>query len=309
VHVWAIPTVGTPIFVGVINSFFPRGDIGSLLGASFTNSGFSLTVAGLPAGTYTLALYPHSSVSNDFSAPHTISVTIASAQPLMSLDSPTNGAVLPTTFAIAGWAIDKFAYNGTGVDAVHVWAFPSTGGQIFVGSADLGGSRPDVAGLFGGQYYGAGFSLLGSLPPGSYTLVVFMHDALTGTFSLSRSVSVTVGGAAMSIDSPTAGFVALGSVVGGWAIDRMASGGTGVDAVHVWALPVSGGSPVFVGAAAVGFFRPDIGAAFGSQFATAGYGLLLTGLASGQQYDLAVFAHSSVTGTFNQARVVRVTVQ
>ena len=48
----------------------------------------------------------------------------------------------------------------------------------------------------------------------------------------------------------------------------------GVDAVHVWAFPVVNGvvgAGQFVAAATLGGSRPDVAAAFGAQFANAGF--------------------------------------
>jgi hypothetical protein len=97
-------------------------------------------------------------------------------------------------------------------------------------------------------------------------------------------------------------------LIAGWAIDTDADSGTGVDTVHVWAYPGDGGDPLFLGAAAYGGRRPDVGAIYGTRFRDSGYGLLTTALAPGT-YDLAVFAWSTVTGDFVPARVVRVTVR
>jgi hypothetical protein len=80
-----------------------------------------------------------------------------------------------------------------------------------------------------------------------------------------------------------------------------------VDAVHVWATPV-GGSPVFLGIASYGLARVDVGSAFSAQFTNSGFVLSVHGLSPGP-YDLLVFAHSAVSGTFNQTRSVRVLVQ
>jgi hypothetical protein len=91
-------------------------------------------------------------------------------------------------------------------------------------------------------------------------------------------------------------------------IDRDSTSGPGVDAVHVWAYPINGGSPVFLGTATLGGARGDVGAAYGSQFTNSGYNVTVSGLPPGQ-YQLAVYAHSTVTGTFNQSRVVTVVVQ
>jgi hypothetical protein len=97
-------------------------------------------------------------------------------------------------------------------------------------------------------------------------------------------------------------------LVAGWAIDADAETGTGVDAVHVWAYPLDGGSPLFAGAAAYGGRRPDVAGIHGARFRDSGYGLIVDALPPGS-YDLAVFAWSTVTRDFVPARVVRVTVR
>jgi hypothetical protein len=94
--------------------------------------------------------------------------------------------------------------------------------------------------------------------------------------------------------------------IGGWAVDLDAAAGTGIDALHVWAYPLTGGAPVFLGAATYGGGRPDVAAIHGEGFRDSGYGLVVQGLTPGN-YDLAVFAWSYVSGGFVPARVVRVT--
>jgi hypothetical protein len=96
--------------------------------------------------------------------------------------------------------------------------------------------------------------------------------------------------------------------VAGWAIDADADAGTGVDTLHVWAYPVDGCEPIFVGATAFGGERPDVGAIFGERFTPSGYSLTVDGLTP-RSYDLAVFAWSTVQGKFVPARVVRVIVR
>jgi hypothetical protein len=52
-----------------------------------------------------------------------------------------------------------------------------------------------------------------------------------------------------------------------------------------------------------------VGAVFGSsQFTKSGYNLKVTGVAAGT-YDLAVFAHSTVSGQFDNILLVRVVVR
>jgi hypothetical protein len=102
--------------------------------------------------------------------------------------------------------------------------------------------------------------------------------------------------------------VAQPFMLAGWAADLHAALGTGMGTLHVWAYPLAGGPPVFVGAADTGGRRPDVATVYGEQFGDAGYGLVVSGLAPGT-YDLAVFGYSTVTGDFVPAKVVRVTVR
>jgi hypothetical protein len=97
-------------------------------------------------------------------------------------------------------------------------------------------------------------------------------------------------------------------VLAGWAADFGSKDDTGIDAIHVWAYPLKGGAPIFVGTAATGGARPDVAAVHGAQFENTGYGIYVQNLEPGN-YDLAVFGHSSVTGEFAPAAVVRVTVR
>ncbi len=83
--------------------------------------------------------------------------------------------------------------------------------------------------------------------------------------------------------------------------------GTGINTIHVWAFPTTGGPPVFVGVPAIGGSRPDVGAYFGSRFTPSGYNILAN-LTPGT-YDLSVYGHSAVTNTFDAWSVVRVTVR
>jgi photosystem II stability/assembly factor-like uncharacterized protein len=309
VHVWAFPrSGGAPSFVGVAAYGAARPDIGSVYGAQFTNSGFSLAGARLTPGSYTVAAYAHSSVSGSFDAAASRAIDVVSGA-RMSLDAPVAGAALYQPFTIAGWALDTAAPSGTGVDAVHVWAYPAVGAPRFVGVATYGVDRPDVAAVFGSRFAATGFTLQASgLPPGPCTLAVFAHSSVSGAFDLVRTVTVTLpDGGAAAIDTPaTGGAVSTPFVVSGWAIDRQGAG-TGVDAVHVWAIPATGTAPVFLGVPTV-VARPDVAAAFGdSRFEPSGYSLTVNTLPPGT-YTVAVYARSVVTGAFSIVRSVQVIV-
>ena len=119
---------------------------------------------------------------------------------------------------------------------------------------------------------------------------------------------------AMALDAPIAGSTTQPFLVAGWAIDLPTTTSAGVDAVHVYAFPVTNGivgSGIFLGAAATGAARPDVGAVFGGQFTNAGYGLFVSSgnLMSGQQYILGIYAHGAVTGTFDQSTFITVTIR
>ncbi len=230
--------------------------------------------------------------------------------PLMAVDAPRSGARLQQPFVIGGWALDGGAASGSGVDALDVWAYPASGASpIYVGGASLGGNRPDVAAAYGAQFTLSGFGLQGrGLAPGRYQLVIFARLAQTGRFDLVRVVDITVeGGSRLAIDSPAASStVTLPFIIGGWAIDTSASSGVGVDTIHIYAYPVTGGAPLFLGVPTLGGLRPDVGAYFGSPFTPSGYNIRVTSLPVGT-WDIVVYVHSSVSGVFEVAQVVRVT--
>lgn len=122
---------------------------------------------------------------------------VARSNPVMAVDLPAQNATVPYMFAIAGWAADLGAAQGTGVDTLHVWAYPNPGSgapPVFVGVAPYGFARPDVAAAFGRpQLANAGFAMtVSSLGPGVYDLVVFAHSVVTASFACATSVRVTV---------------------------------------------------------------------------------------------------------------------
>jgi hypothetical protein len=75
----------------------------------------------------------------------------------------------------------------------------------------------------------------------------------------------------------------------------------------VWAYPVSGADPIFLGVADTGS-RSDVAAVYGDQFRDSGYGLIVDDLPPGA-YDLAVFGWSTAKRGFLPAKVVRITVR
>jgi RHS repeat-associated protein len=230
----------------------------------------------------------------------------AEAQASVAIDIPAYGSTVTVPFAVAGWAIDTHVATGTGVDWVDVWAYPGGGNPIYLGPASYGGSRPDVAACFGDpRFTASGYGLtVTNLAPGSYQIVVYARTAGTQNWTPAVvNLTVPTSDPLMWIDIPAEqASVGQPFTVAGWAIDRGAPSGTGVDTVHVWAYrnPGSGEAAVFLGVAGYGSSRPDIGAAYGSRFTNSGYWLTVSGHPPGVYY-LIVYAHSTVTGTFAAA--------
>jgi hypothetical protein len=110
------------------------------------------------------------------------------------IDTPQPDTVVAPPFTLAGWALDLAANEGTGVDTVHVWAYPATGTDpIFLGVAAHGDARPDVGAMYGEAFAGAAYGLtVDLLPPGTYDVVVYPHRAKTNTFEGAQVVRVVV---------------------------------------------------------------------------------------------------------------------
>jgi hypothetical protein len=97
------------------------------------------------------------------------------------------------SIVVAGWAADLDSGIDTGVDTVHVWAYPTNGDDpIFVGAADYGGARPDVAAIYGERFKKTGYGItVQGLAPGTYDLAVFAYSTVRGGFVPAKVVRVT----------------------------------------------------------------------------------------------------------------------
>jgi hypothetical protein len=99
--------------------------------------------------------YARSIVAGDFNQAQVVDITVAEVvpDPLMIIDSPSDGSAVGPSFAVSGWAVDRGTDGAdTGVDSIHVWAFPAAGDPIFLGVATYGSSRPDVGAILGSQF-------------------------------------------------------------------------------------------------------------------------------------------------------------
>jgi hypothetical protein len=179
VHVWAYPNPGSgtvPIFLGAATYGLDRPDVQAAFGERTRNSGFTLTARGLSAGNYQVVAFAYSTVTNSFNQVRVAIVTVVPDARVI-IDAPAAGR-LTLPVRLAGWAADLSATDDTGIDAVHVWAYPADGSAPqFLGAANYGESRPDVAAAFRNPALTpSGYSLtLDGLAAGRYQLVVFAH--------------------------------------------------------------------------------------------------------------------------------------
>jgi len=253
--------------------------------------------------------------------PAHVDPTSGAFPPAVVVDTPVPGTVARQPFAIAGWAVDYTANSGSGIQYVHVWAYPanadgSPNGQppLFVGAAQTGLSRPDLVSIYGNpNFQSAGYALsVRDLPPGYYRLIVYAKSSVTDATFESHLVLRVETQPMMAVDMPTWGqTVKEPFQVAGWALDLASSRGPSIEYVHVWAYParadgVVTGPPRFLGAAELGVSRPDVGSVYGSQFNSAGFNLNATGLPGGY-WRLIVYAKSAMSGrVVEEHRLVRV---
>jgi hypothetical protein len=230
------------------------------------------------------------------------SLSVLQPNPLMSVDAPVHNSAVNQTFTLGGWAVDTGAPTGTGVSAIHVWAYPNPGSgasPFFIGAPTYGGARPDVGAWLGGQFTNSGYGMFVTLQPGTYQLAVHALSTVTNTFNQVQTVTVTVAASnpAIAVDQPAPSAV-VGSQfwVTGWAIDLGSPSGPGIDQVNVVVYPNGDwNSPIVIGPATYGHARTDVGAYYGAQFTNSGYARLVSGLSPGT-YMIVVWTHSTVSG-------------
>jgi hypothetical protein len=166
---------------------------------------------------------------------------------------------------VRGWAVDTGATTGAGVDVVQIYATPAGGVPALLGTATYGSARSDVAQRFGAQFTNCGFSFRAPavLAPGAYTITVYAHSTVTGTFD-ARQVAVTLAGPTApfgAMDTPAANATVSGEMgVTGWAVDD-----GGVASVDIYRAAVAPEAPglIFLGRATfVRGARPDLQAIY-----------------------------------------------
>ena len=115
--------------------------------------------------------------------------------PQVVIDTPAPASMLEQPFVVAGWALDPDAGYDTGIDTLHVWAYPVSdrGKPIFLGATRYGGARPDVSAIFGERFLRSGYGItVNSLPAGTYDLAVFAWSTSVGGFVPAKVVRVSV---------------------------------------------------------------------------------------------------------------------
>jgi hypothetical protein len=98
---------------------------------------------------------------------------------------------------VAGWAADLDSPDDTGIDGLHVWAYPvqasGTAQPIFVDVAAYGGARPDVAAVYGDRFLHSGYGVaVKNLAPGTYDLALFAWSTVKHDFLPAKVVRVEV---------------------------------------------------------------------------------------------------------------------
>src|SRR3712207_5565098 len=116
-------------------------------------------------------------------------------QPEGLLEAPVEDGPLRGTVTVGGWAVDRASPVGTGVSDVHVYldGYGSEPGHTFIGRAEYGGSRVDVAQLLNdARFARSAFSLswdASTAGRGMHTLVVLFRTRC-GWSSLTQEVEV-----------------------------------------------------------------------------------------------------------------------
>jgi len=132
--------------------------------------------------------------------------------------------------------------------------------------------------------------------------------AYPATFAGGVFVATQTPQSRMTIDAPAADATVSGTFrITGWAFNEPSAFGSS-GPIHVWAYPVNGAAPVFLGAARPGDPRPDVVAVFGGQWNTSGFHVDVASLPAGT-YNVVVYAFDFRYAAVYARRVVRIRVQ
>ena len=217
---------------------------------------------------------------------------------------------------------DGFADIVTGADAgggPHVLAYSGADGHVLQSFFAYEPAFPNGVRVAAGDLNHDGYAeIITAAGPGGGPHVRVFDGAsgveIVGMFAENPAmpggmfVAAPIGQSRMAIDTPVHGATVPASFsLSGWAALPGSTTDDGVDAIHVWAVPVAGGVPTFAGVPTLGLPRADVAAVLGGAYQDSGFALVTNALPPGV-YDLWVFAHSSRSETFTTWRIVRVTV-
>jgi hypothetical protein len=227
---------------------------------------------------------------------------------LGAIDSPqpNQSVVIGRSLHISGWVVDTTAQGWTGIDEVRVYLGQIDAGGALLGRATIGLSRPDIATKTGvPAFVASGFAAdvsTAGLAEGPTTLSLYAHTPDKGWWYEQVSVGLVtqlyVTDPINVITWPVNGQtlpLRQRWQIAGYALDRNAPYGTGIDRVLVY-LDGDIARGALVGEATRGAtgLTPAV---FGPQFAAAGYQLVFdpSRLHDGT-HDFSIYAHSALTG-------------
>jgi hypothetical protein len=122
----------------------------------------------------------------------------------VTVERPAEGTTTPQRFTIMGWAADAES-TGSGVDAVYVYLDGEAGRGAFLGAAEYGAERLDVAAQYGQPRFGlSGYLLQVEVAPGEHTLYVYARRRGSGEPGV-WSAPATVDVLAIADGTPTSG--------------------------------------------------------------------------------------------------------
>lgn len=118
----------------------------------------------------------------------------AAASAQIDVDALPEGAPAQGPVLIEGWAVDRAAPDGTGIDHVHLYLDGPAGQGAFLAEAPYAFARPDVAAALGDpRYASAGFSYTwdtSAIAPGPHTLFIYAHSTAAGWSYITRAIEV-----------------------------------------------------------------------------------------------------------------------
>src|SRR2546425_7488743 len=258
-------------------------------------------VASCSAGPETVTPPPSPSPLAVQATPPPIGTLAYPDDPIGYIDLPDEGTRVSTdTVRVSGWAIDRNAKSGTGVDNVSLYVDGAADKGSPIGVAEYGNQH--FAGPMNGgdpRFLPSGWTLLWTSGRGSpigHVVYAVMHSSVTGrTTVLKRSIGRTqpcwrepIG----SIDQPAEGAALIGGAVElrGWAADRDAVSGSGVAGVDLF-LHGCPGAGIPPGRAQYGAPRPGGASHFSMpelRSSRRGYRLITSGLSPGPPTVYAV---------------------